>query len=95
MLENKFEQLRKARATCLEIENDIYDQVESSYNIKEDLLEVLETVIDNVEEFDDVDSIMKILAALGSKPAPIKSSKHGKKKKSRDEEWKVGNISCM
>lgn len=86
MIEGKIEQLRKCRETCLELENEIYDAVESQYKIKEELLEVLESVIDNVEEFDDVDSVIKIIAALSSKPAPVKSSKHGKKKKSRDEE---------
>jgi hypothetical protein len=82
MLEGKIEELRKLRETCLELENEIYDHIESTYKIKDDLLDVLEAVVDSVEQFDDVDAIMKIISALGSKPSSAKSSKHGKKKKS-------------
>lgn len=81
MLEEKVERLRKLQKECRVLMDDICDSLQGK--CKETLFDVLETVLENVDEFPDTESAVRMINEFAttrhSSKTSSRSKKHSKK----------------
>jgi len=83
MLE-KIERLRKLQIELGELEEDIINDALDNLGIKDELLDLASTVLEDAEYFDSSTQILSVLEAMTTKKASV-SSKNSKGKKNREK----------
>jgi hypothetical protein len=78
-IEDKIEQLRKSQRESHALMEDIYEKMESKCS--ESLLDVLDSILENIDQFPDTASAIKAVYALTGKDASTSSSSSSKKDK--------------
>lgn len=83
-LEDKFQKYHQLHTEFNALEEDLIEDAIEKFNIKEDLIEVVETMFDNYEFFDTSAAFMNALSALGKKSETSGGGKHCKKRKGKE-----------
>lgn len=84
-LQDLIRQVRKARIALDDVEEQLYEYLEDKFEIKEELTELLELIIENVDKFDETSTVETLLTACTTKPATTRAQRRNAGKKTKEE----------
>lgn len=87
---DKIEKLIKVQNNHDDLEEELFEYVVEHLEIKEDLIDVVETIIENLNAFDNAEHALNVIYTIANKSSSSSSSSKKKKdkkdKKRRDDE---------